>query len=507
MRYLKPHLHISHFVAAIIVVIISLTTASVAAQANDSLRYEAELHTTVSAGQNTPFWLVNNLQGLGSVKKNNGWVRAGLFRDIDTKRRFSWGAGAEIVAGWNVTAPFQIHQLYGEVKYRSLGVMLGSKEIWGDYNNPRLSSGNLLFSGNAMPIPQLRIGLPQFAPFWGTNGWFSVKTYLSFGMFTDSAWQKSWAAPGSQHTKNVLFHSKGLWLRGGKPDVFPLVADVGIEMATQFGGKSFKDGKWISMPHRFKDWLKAVIPFAGGSDTPIEEQTNVQGNMVGAYNIAIQWIPEADWSIKAYFEHYFEDHSQMTFEYGWKDGLWGIETTLPKNPFVTAFVYEFLYSKDQTGAVNHDWSPEVPEQVSGRDGYYTHYLYNGWQHWGMGIGNPLALAPIYNANHEITFANTRIIAHHIGIEGSPHHDISYRALFTFSKNWGTYWNPYPDVLNSFNSLIEITWRPKNLEGWRGTIALAADSGDLLGKSFGMMLSIGKTGSIGLNRKKNKTILP
>ena len=57
-----------------------------AAQPADSIRYEAEIHATFSGGENTPFWLVNNLQGLGSNEKNNGYVRAAVFKDLDTSR-------------------------------------------------------------------------------------------------------------------------------------------------------------------------------------------------------------------------------------------------------------------------------------------------------------------------------------------------------------------------------------------------------------------------------------
>ena len=83
---------------------------------NDSIRYEAETVATFSGGEYTPFWLMNNLQGLGSPTKNNGYVRAGVFKDIDRDKRFSWGAGVDLAAGWNMTAPFSVHQLYGEIK-------------------------------------------------------------------------------------------------------------------------------------------------------------------------------------------------------------------------------------------------------------------------------------------------------------------------------------------------------------------------------------------------------
>lgn len=464
-------------------------------ESNDSITYLADVRATLSTGENTPFWLMNNLQGLGSPLKNNGYVRGAVFKNLDKSKIFSWGAGIDLVGGWRQTAPFSVHQLYGEIKYKSLNILLGSKEIWGEFNNPRLSSGNLLYSGNSLPIPQFRIGIFDYAPFWGTNGWFSMKGYISFGIFTDSKWQESWAAPNTKYTKDVLYHSKGLWLRGGNTSEFPLTGEIGIEMASQFGGTSFSGSRIINMPHKFIDWVKALIPFAGGKTTPVDEQINVQGNMLGAYNIVVSWLPSSDWSVKAYFEHYFEDHSQMTFEYGWKDGLWGLEIQLPKNPFVSAIVGEFLASKDQTGAVFNNKEPQLPEQVSGRDFYYDHYIYSGWQHWGMGIGNPLAISPIYNKNHLIAFLDTRIIAYHLAFEGKPTTGLNYRCLFSFSKNWGTYGKPLPDVLNNFNSLIEVEWKPKKLHGWSAKVGVASDAGALLGKSIGIMLSVSNSGLI------------
>lgn len=62
----------------------------------DSLYYKVEGQVSFSNGRHTPFWLANNRQGLSSVKKNNGYFRAGLFRNIDENKRFSWGAGIDL---------------------------------------------------------------------------------------------------------------------------------------------------------------------------------------------------------------------------------------------------------------------------------------------------------------------------------------------------------------------------------------------------------------------------
>ncbi len=494
-RYVNSFIEKLMSKASLISLVATLMTWVHAFSSNDTIRYEGEVHATVSAGQHTPFWLVNNLSGLGSIEKNNGYVRAAAFKDLDGSRRFSWGAGVDLVGAWRSQAPFRVHQLYGEVKYRCLDALVGSKEIKGMFRDSEISSGNLLYSGNAMPIPQIRLGIFDYASFWGTKGWLSVKGYVSFGMFSDSKWQRDWANPRLKHAEDVLYHSKGLWLRGGNREKFPLLAEVGIEMATQFGGKSYQNGVVIDMPSGLKDWLKAFFPYGGGNETPEEEQTNIQGNMLGCYDIALTWAPQADWSVKAYFEHYFDDQSQMTFEYGWKDGLWGVEIAFPKNPVVSSFVYEYLTTKDQTGAVYNDKTPDLPEQVSGRDNYYNHYLYNGWQHWGMGIGNPLIMSPIYNADHDTDFASNRVQAHHFGLAGNPLPELSWKTLFSFSRNWGSYYMPYDEIRNNFNFLAEVRWKPAKLNGWYFKAGVAADAGSLLGRSFGAMLTVGKTGLI------------
>ena len=491
-----------NLISTLMILLYSSISLGTTYSTSDSIKYITEIRATISSGQNTPFWLMNNLQGLGSPLKNNGFVRGAVFKDLSKTKRFSWGGGIDIVGGWRLVAPFSIHQLYIEAKYRSLGAMLGSKEIWGEFNNPKLSSGNLLYSGNAMPIPQFRVGIFDYSKVWGTNGWFSVKGYLSFGMFTDSKWQKSWVSKKFNRTKDVLYHSKGLWLRGGNTDKFPLTGELGIEMATQFGGTAYlvSENEVIKMPTKLKDWLRAIFPSKGSSSTVWGERVNVQGNMVGSYYIGLSWLPKSNWSIKTYFEHYFEDHSQMTFEYGWKDGLWGIEVELPKNRFISTIVYEYLATKDQTGAVFNNSDNKVPEQISGRDSYYNNYLYVGWQHWGMGIGNPLIVSPIYNTDHRLNFKATRILGHHVAFAGNPTEDLSYRVMLSYTRSWGTYIRPHSEVLSNFNGIIEVSWTPKKLKGWYTCIGAACDTGKLLGKSIGGVFSIGYQGYFNIKSK-------
>ena len=470
---------------------------------NDTIFYNIETTATFSGGEHTPFWLASNKHGLGTPEINNGYVRAMVGKPLQPEKKFSWGATGDITTGWHQPGVFRVQQLFAEMKYRALWISAGSKEWFSPYNNPRLSTGDLLFSGNALPIPQLRIGTYGFAPFWGCNGWFSMKAYAAYGFFTDSKWQKNWVMKNTKYATGVLYCSRGVWFKFGREDKFPLTGEFGVELGTQFGGKiHWGDGKVLRMPQKFIDWIKAFIPLEGGKDTPEDEQTNVQGNVNGEYTVAINYSINPDCKIKLYYEHYFEDHSQMFLEYGfWKDGLAGVEVTFPKNRFIDKFVYEYVATKDQTGSVLNNWTPEIPEQVSGQDGYFDHYLYGPWQTWGMTIGTPLALSPLYNKDHRLIIYNSRFIANHFGIEGSPADFLRWRMLLTFTQNWGTYFRPLSEKKNNMSGLAEIEFTPPRINGLIIKAALGWDSGNFLGKNFGGMLTIGFNGNFSIGGKK------
>ncbi len=469
--------------------------APASATVADSLHWSTSVEASFSGGDHSPFWLETNRQGLPSARINSGYVRAGAhFRQQPTSR-LSWGACADIAVPWRGESPWVIQQLYGEVSYRCLDAMVGSKEMWGEFNNPRLSSGNIMYSGNSRPIPQVRLGIFDYADIWGTKGWLAVKGYVAFGKYTDSRWQRNWVAPGTQYTQGVLYNSKGIWIRNGNASKFPLVFEAGLEMATQFGGEIYNykgPGSYLKMPDDFKAWVKAFIPWHGSNDTPDAEQSNVQGNMLGAWQFQLSWTSPAGWMVKGYYEHFFEDHSMLWISYPWKDGLYGVEAKLPDNPFVSEIVGEFLYMKDQSGPILWNQTPGIPEQVSGADDYYAHYLYDGWQHWGMSTGSPLCLSPIFNTDHRIGFKSTRVIAWHFGLGGNPTPQIDWRLLLSFTRSWGRYNLVFPDVKKAFNALAEVSWRPKTLKGWEGTLGLGIDHGDLIGNVAGIKLRVSKS---------------
>lgn len=478
------------FYTILLLVFFPFLPASAQHVLTDGLNYEVSANASFSGGDHTPFWFTANRYGLSSVDKNNGYVRAGIFRPLQPEKRFTFAYGLDLAAACRFTSDFVIQQAYLQLKYRSLGVEIGSRQRASEMKNEWLSAGGLTESANARPIPQVRVGLLQYSQIPRTD-WLFIKGWVAYGRMTDDRFQRDYIGSEGRRAKGVVYHNKAVFIKADNGR-FPLFAEAGAIMSAQFGGKSFNNGVMTDLPSSLSDYFKAFIPLRGGDSAPIYDQLNVNGNQVGSWLFSLGYRLK-DWTLRAYYEHFYEDHSMMFFQYPWYDGQIGLELTFPKNPFATSFVYEYLGMKDQAGPIYHDSTPQLPDQISARDNYYNHGIYPGWQHWGMGIGNPLLISPLYNDSRSFTFLHNRIKSHHFGISGNPSTEWSYRLLATCIRSWGTYDEPTFEVEKDFSGLLEVTYLPKKLAGWHFTGAIAFDYGDLIGHSAGGMITVKKTG--------------
>lgn len=464
------------------------------AQFVKELDYKVETGVSFSGGAHTPLWLSANRQGLGSIQKNSGYVLAGVSQAGEFGKGFSYAWGLELAGAYRSVSPFFVRQAYADFRWRFLGLSIGSKCRDAVLKNQELSSGGLTFSGNSLPIPQVRLGIPDYLAVPGTGGWFSFKGYIAYGMFTDGRWQEDFASAHlNKYVTKTLFHDKAIFFKIGNGK-FPLTVEGGLDMPARFSGDfhqyNAKKGAWevTAIPHRVKDFWRVLVPSRGDAENLPMDQANIVGDMLGSWNFSVEYRVK-DWKLRAYFEHQFNDHSQLFGEYGWKDGLLGLELSLPRNPYVSCMVYEHLYSKDQTGPIYHDSTSAIPDQISGADDYYNHGIYSGWQHWGMAIGNPLFLSPLYNEDGNLRFRSNRLIARHVGISGNPSQEWKYRLLFSHVRHWGSYLYPLAEVETSIHALGELSYRPAALRHWSFTAALGADKSGLIGNSLGGMLTV------------------
>lgn len=472
---------------------------------NTYLNYCIKGKVQTTSGSYAPLWFSANNYGTTSHESNSAQLQAGFTYHKKFNKNWNLNAGLDLIGGINQTSAFHLHQFYVDFSWKALNLSFGQKERAGFplTKNERLSSGMLVEGTNTRPVPQVRAEIADFLNIPGTKDWLAFKGHVAYGKFTESEWQKDFVNPGSYYVKDVLYHSKSLMLRLGNKEKLPVEFEFGILMAAQFGGDQYiknEDGtgeKILDMPNNFKAYWKAFIPQAGGGNTPEGEQVNVEGNHVGSWNFALNYYLH-NWKFRAYLEHYFEDTSGMFWEYGrWKDGQLGVEITFPKNRWISSVVWETMSTKDQTGPLLYDgfWGQFPEYQISAADDYYNHYIYGAWQYWGMGMGNALLPGPLYNENHSISFRSNRVKSQHIGLEGNPFSEWSYRLLLSYTRHWGTYYYPLDKVQKQFNSLLECTYTPQKFKGWSASVSLGLDRGNYLGNNTGAMLSIKKTGSI------------
>ena len=486
----------------------------------DSLTYKVEMQGSLSKNK-TPLWLNANKYGLSSLDETNGYLRGAIERRTDhmDDRRWGLGYGLDVAVAAGYTSTAIIHQAYGELRWLRGSLLIGAKEMPMELKNNLLSSGSQTLGINARPVPQVRLSLSDYWPLPFGNNWLHIKGHIAYGKTTDDRWQKDFTHQQSKYTEGTWYHSKAGFLKIGNSDkFFPLSIEMGLEMAAQFGGTLYarqSDGSMLAMKGQsgMKAFWNAFWP--GGSDVTETTYQNVEGNQLGSWMLRINWESDT-WNAGIYVDKYFEDHSsmfQLDYDgygegdewqeklkrryllYDFKDWMLGFDLHFKYDRWINDVVFEYLYSKYQSGPIYHDHTRTIPDHIGGMDNYYNHYLYTGWQHWGMGIGNALYRSPIYNKDGQIMFQDNRFMAFHLGIAGHPNENFNYRFMASYQEGLGTYALPYTSKHHNMSVLLEAGWNftTRALRGFSIRGSAGADFGGILGNNQGFQLTITKTG--------------
>lgn len=508
----------------LILAIVSLCLSNATAQSLfENLDGKVEMQGSLASGK-TPLWLNANRYGLSSLDEGNGYVRAALGRRLaqDSTRRWGVGYGADVAVAQGYTSRAIVQQAYVEGRWLKGVLTIGSKEQPMELKDNQLSSGSQTLGINARPIPQVRLALGEYWAIPITNGWVSLKGHISYGMATDGNWQQDFTGGNSIYAKKTLVHTKAGYIKIGNDYNFcPWSIELGLEMATQFGGKAHvldeATGKWIDIEGGtgVRDFWNALK--GGGSDATESKYTNVEGNMLGSYVARFNYDTDT-WKFGLYADHFFEDHSGMFFAdyngygtgeewnvkkdrkyflYSLKDIMLGVDLELKDCYWLRKIVFEYLYTKYQSGPIYHDHTQSLSDHIGGADNYYNHSIYGAWQHWGQVMGNPLYRSPIYNDDGTIRVDNNRYYAFHLGLSGNPSERISYRFLATYQKGFGSYSKPYlsPKENISLMGQLNYSFVRGKMAGFYMKCAAGADIGRIYGHNFGAQLTIGKTFSL------------
>lgn len=456
------------------------------------LSWSAITHGAISSGEYAPFWVVSDRQG--KFLPESWWVSQGV--DIAGRYQLfqNWEAayGTEIFGRSSQRSEVWLHQGYISITaYNFLRLQGGLwEEIIGSPQS-QLSSGSIIWSGNARPMPKVALSTPGFidVPFLG--GYAKVSGLLSHGWFE-----------GDRYAEDVWLHHKNLHLRLGGD--FPVNLSYGLNHYAQWGGSSPK------MPTGYpSDWeaYKKVFFIQSGDPnqegTPVDWVINRFGNHIGSRNYGID-LRLVSFSAGIYLQDIFEDNSGYSRK-NFPDGLWGLWLQPVNCPLgIETIVYEFLHTTHQSGPY-HDVDGDT---LGGNDNYMNHGHYrSGWTHYQHTLGSPLISSPVWypcfldpeDPDQKI-MRNSRIRAHHLGLTGRISPALSYRTRLTLSRNYGTYNNPFTDYKTQFSSMLELVYHIQKHAIEIG-LTWGLDRGKFYGDSQGFLFSVRKTGFVTRSQKK------
>jgi hypothetical protein len=474
--------------------------------------YRSEVFGSVATGDNTPFWMLYHNWGMVPLDANNFYVRGGVFHQQTIDKDWSFNAGFDL-AGSSPSAyeKIWVQQFYGELNWKFLRLNAGSKEDYVSFLNPCLSSGDFNTSNNARPFPEIKVSLPNFILFPYTKGNMYIKGDFAVGYYLDGKWQKSIAHPYNQsYTKDVMIHHKSIYFRlGNIEERNRLQFTFGMDHQALYGGElyhsrySWETGQYDytvqKQPRGIEDLWRVAIGKEGSPSSSGADRAYVAGSSTGVYLFKFDYLLKNRNTVSVYKQHFFEDGSGMALE-NYRDGLYGIEYKSKNKSLLSGAVFEFVYTKNQTGPIhfNLDMDDEhshLRSKGNGNDSYYNNGDYvQGPSYFGRTRGTPLFLSPEYNKNGKLNFTSSRIIALHLGIEGYFHSNLQYRLLATTGQSWGLYYVPFTSVAKGFASKLDLTYTFPKSNDLDLKLSLGFNKGEFFSDdSFGGGITITKRG--------------
>lgn len=500
-------------VSAVAAIILSVNTY--ASTPNDSIVYSAAIFTNASTGRLAPY-MIGSWNSDRSTMKNAATLDLSAYKSMSTDTRLDWGAGAEVLTGyqhsavyetfesssarWGTTimrpAPVSLRQAYVEAHYRSIYILGGMKYAESKIVDNRLSSGDLILSNNARPIPGVTVGFTDFRDIPFTNGWLQVDGRIMYGRFTDNKFRRKQYNYFNDLIATDLFYTyKYCYFR--TDPLRRLSVIFGMQSAGQFGGTTiqYRHGHVFKTEHRgfrFVDVAKMFFPTRDNGNGFYE------GNSVGSWSLRANYRFASENTLSAYWENLFEDGSGIACRNG-LDGLYGLQFTMHRKGWFDSAVIEYLDFRNQSGPLHfapgdHPGST-ITTEATGGDNYYNNDTYGAYANYGMAIGSPMVMSPVYNANGFPEFIYNRMRGTHIAVAGSPSSDISYRLMGSWQKGYAMGRVPLPHAKSDVSAMAEIGWHADRLiKGLDVNCRVAFDKGELRGDNFGAALTIRYTGN-------------
>lgn len=381
-----------------------------------------------------PFWLRSNQ--FGSIPLDNASISfiGKSQKDYDKNKAgiFDWGVSVEGRLNIGNKSSFTLIEGYGKLRLGIFELRAGrAKEIIG-LCDTSLSSGAFAVSGNALGIPKVQLGIPEFYSLPFFDKMFAFKGTFAHG------WVGETPVRMLDHTivnLKTYLHQKTFYGRFGKPS-WKWKLYGGFNHQVYWGSESQYYGDNYTLSD-LQCYYYVVTGKAYGTDAFPSSKI---GNQLGSIDLGFDYNFS---NARLYVYHqFFYDIGALYHMANLRDGLSGISLTntrLDKPGIFTwkKILLEFMYSKNQAGEF---WSPVTP---SGDENYYNNDQYTeGWSYQGIGSGTPFistsaATREGLPSHPRDYFISNRVIAFHLGFEGSIK-NWNFVLKESFSLNYGTY---------------------------------------------------------------------
>ena len=440
------------------------------------LNYNLQSTFVTGTGNSTAFWSVSNQFGTISVQPHSVMLRTGLFVPFDSGHRkgIDYALGLDLLNRFDGNYNFFMQQYYLKLKAGVFTFQGGRiEEVFGNQDST-LSSGGLLWSGNAPPMPKITAGILNYVPVPFTHGYLEIKGAIAHGWFGKDS-----------YVKQEWLHHKYIYFRAGGD--LPVNLSFGFHHYVQWGGVSPTDGK---LPSSLKDfWIiftAKQIDTTGLSraSTGLESEfSNRIGNHLGVRDFGLD-IKFKRFLTGLYFQSYFEDNASLHW-HNLPDGLYGFYIKPKENKWLTKLVCEIVSTTNQAKPYRaHTMYP-------GDDNTFNNYVYkSGWTYNNYTLGTPFITTPeMFNKiNIPVSLQrdylkNNRIQALYLGAEGITK-VADYRIKLCFIRNFGTYYFPMP-IKTSFSTFLEL----KKQIRWCGGVQISGTMTNDYGTMYGNKTSV------------------
>ncbi|WP_080240197.1 capsule assembly Wzi family protein [Spirosoma rigui] len=475
-----------------------------------SLQGWLELGGFASSSTSTPFWLQANQFGTIPETAPAGLMRLGVGlgyhpASAARRRKTDWGYGLELVGQTGQVNRLLIPEAYIKARLGVFEAFAGRRKQIVGLVESSLSSGSFIWSGNALPLPRVQIGIPTYTALRFTRNWIAIKGFFAHGWFGNLP-----------YVSGSFLHQKAIFFRLGKEESrIRLYASFNHQ--AQWGGYApFLESDPNSsfggqFPTSLEAYAHVVIPMKSDALKNLSKFTTYDQNRVGdhrgAAEAAIEYQTKT-WALLFYQQHFYDLGRKLYNGRNIEDGLYGLRFERKHQPTGIQEVIVELFNSGGQGYI------QFGRTLGGEpENYFINGQYpDGWSYQGRTIGTPfITQASVSNAAlpripfHGYTAANelitgdyainnNRVWALYTGIRGQAGPRWGYQLKGSFSQNYGTFLAPFPGGTNQYSALASLSRRLMFLQGSTLLLSVGYDEGKLLASSrqYGGYLGLRKT---------------